>query len=236
MCTVKRDHLLQTWLPSNFTLSSFWNRWGYSTKPYLCCPSTWVHVWGRPLEREKTRSGHTSKSKQASKKKRGSPPPSSYQLPIVPHSEGLDNTSPVYARTSDGLYTTQSWKEFMSASPCPFQKPASYRLPLIQLLHSFHPLFLSVRWALVEGVRSLLGLNAQSHSSTMAGSVAQHWLLPTAKKKLPWPKRRTAQVYGDKHRHLEGNLTIWPFCKITTAGSTLGPMTTPAMGFGPALQ
>lgn len=41
----------------------------------------------------------------------------------------------------------------------------------------------------------------------------------------------TVQIYRNKHKYLEGILTTWPFSKVTTAVSPLGPMTLPAITF-----
>lgn len=124
-----------------------------------------------------------------------------------------------------------SWCELVSAQPCQLRKLASHSVSSYDLTSTLFPSPLP-RCSLGlggGGEVSHLGLTTQIHSQHcdllhISALTAAH-----CKKQLSWPRLRAAHVCSYKHCRSEGNMTIWPVCQITIAGSTLG--STPAMAF-----
>lgn len=73
-----------------------------------------------------------------------------------------------------------------------------------------------------ECVTAVSVLSTWSHNLSIVTTCASlHWLVPTAKKKLLWPRMKAAYVYGCKHKYLDDSSTAWPFSNMTTAASNL---------------
>lgn len=112
-------------------------------------------------------------------------------------------------------------------------------LPILCLSWSFCLLFpmFPEAWGPSQGLMEI-SIYGWAQPLTLSSLLGVSPLIAThcGKKTLLWPKLKVAQVYGYKHRYLEGTLTAWSFGKITIARSTLGSLASPAMDFWIRLQ
>lgn len=155
----------------------------------------------------------------------------------------LETIYHIYDRILTGLISCLSCTgnhgcyEFLSTIALPCPKPAFHSVPSPPpALTSFPFPLHDVPWA-AEGSRCWQrwwpwDWALSVHLGALTYYTSLCWLLPTAKE----TKVDSSLIYGYQNKYSEVSLTAWPFSKITVAGSTLGPLTSPAMWFWSRLQ
>lgn len=71
---------------------------------------------------------------------------------------------------------------------------------------------------------------------TLSSYLSLDWLLPTIRRNFFDQGCKQPKSIMYKHKHLEVNLTTWLFFRITTVGSPLRSLTSPATDFWSGLQ
>lgn len=132
---------------------------------------------------------------------------------------------------------SHSCHEFMRAIPvsCTKDKFSQHFPPSCCSYCYFQPSSTVSLWALGEEVLIWmypLGRNSHSHLFLVPWPVMNLCIFNHCRKKLVWPRLRTAKICEYKYKYSKDTLTVWSFSNTTTAGSPLGHMISHPLALG----